>query len=126
MSKINLGVIFGGMSTENEVSVVSGTSVVRNLDKEKYNIYPIYISKNGEWFRVENLLENSAAKLTKKNADMICANSLTVPGAGYKVDTNIITLIKRSADSDKPSLRELPLMTKDDAAYEILSEIIKK
>ena len=59
MSKINLGVIFGGMSTENEVSVVSGTSVVRNLDKEKYNIYPIYISKNGEWFRVENLLENS-------------------------------------------------------------------
>lgn len=74
----------------------------------------------------ENLLENSAAKLTKKNADMICANSLTVPGAGYKVDTNIITLIKRSADSDKPSLRELPLMTKDDAAYEILSEIIKK
>ncbi len=73
----------------------------------------------------ENLLENSAAKLTKKNADMICANSLTVPGAGYKVDTNIITLIKRSADSDKPSLRELPLMTKDDAAYEILSEIIK-
>ena len=74
----------------------------------------------------ENLLENSAAKLTKKNADMICANSLKVPGAGYKVDTNIITLIKRSADSDKPSLRELPLMTKDDAAYEILSEIIKK
>ena len=39
MSKINLGVIFGGMSTENEVSVVSGTSVVRNLDKEKYNIF---------------------------------------------------------------------------------------
>ena len=46
MSRINLGVVFGGMSTENEVSVVSGTSVVRNLNKEKYNIYPIYISKN--------------------------------------------------------------------------------
>ncbi|HCA20798.1 MAG TPA: bifunctional phosphopantothenoylcysteine decarboxylase/phosphopantothenate--cysteine ligase CoaBC, partial [Lachnospiraceae bacterium] len=36
----------------------------------------------------ENMLENSAAKLTKKNADMICANNLKVPGAGYKVDTN--------------------------------------
>ncbi len=37
----------------------------------------------------ENLLQNSSAKLTKKNADMICANSLTQEGAGYQVDTNI-------------------------------------
>ena len=59
MKKINLGVVFGGMSTENEVSIVSGTSVVRNLNKEKYNIYPIYISKSGEWFSVENFLVNS-------------------------------------------------------------------
>ena len=65
----------------------------------------------------ENLLENSTAKLDKKNADMICANNLKVPGAGYKVDTNIITIIK------KGSAVELPLMTKDEAAYEILSEI---
>lgn len=66
----------------------------------------------------ENMLENSKAKLVKKNADMICANNLKVPGAGYKVDTNIITIIK------KDSVRELPIMSKDEAAYEILSEII--
>ena len=50
MKKIKLGVIFGGRSTENEVSVVSANSVLNNLDKEKYEIYPIYIDKNGEWW----------------------------------------------------------------------------
>ncbi|MBE5805711.1 MAG: D-alanine--D-alanine ligase [Clostridiales bacterium] len=49
MNKINLGVIFGGMSTEHEVSVVSGTSILKNLNKEKYNITPIYIDKEGIW-----------------------------------------------------------------------------
>lgn len=51
MEKIKLGVIFGGMSTEHDVSIVSGTSVIQNLDKEKYDIYPIYISKDGNWFK---------------------------------------------------------------------------
>lgn len=58
MEKLKLGVIFGGMSTENEVSCVSGVSVIKHLNKEKYNIYPIYIDKNGEWFNVNNLEEN--------------------------------------------------------------------
>lgn len=51
MSKLKLGVIFGGISTEHDVSIVSGTSVIENLDKEKYEIYPIYISKDGKWFK---------------------------------------------------------------------------
>lgn len=50
MSKIKLGVIFGGMSTEHDVSITSGTSVIKNLDKDKYEIYPIYIDKTGKWF----------------------------------------------------------------------------
>ena len=54
MSKIKVGVIFGGQSTEHDVSVVSGSSVIKNLNKEKYEIYPIYISKNGEWFHYKN------------------------------------------------------------------------
>lgn len=58
MKKLKLGVIFGGMSTENEVSSVSGVSVIKNLDKEKYEIHSIYINKNGEWFEVLNLEEN--------------------------------------------------------------------
>lgn len=51
MEKKKLGVIFGGMSTENEVSVVSASSILENLDKEKYDIYPIYISKEGDWWK---------------------------------------------------------------------------
>lgn len=50
MSKLKIGVIFGGMSTEHDVSVVSATSIIKNLDKEKYEIYPIYISQNGQWY----------------------------------------------------------------------------
>lgn len=48
-----LGVIFGGMSTENKVSCVSGASVIRNLNKEKYEIFPIFIDENGNWFKVK-------------------------------------------------------------------------
>ena len=51
MQKIKLGVIFGGMSTEHDVSIVSGTSVIKNLNKEKYDVYPIYISKKGIWYK---------------------------------------------------------------------------
>lgn len=50
MSKIKLAVVFGGMSTEHDVSIVSGTSVIRNLDETKYDIYPIYIGKTGYWY----------------------------------------------------------------------------
>ena len=46
---MKVGVIFGGMSTENEVSVVSASSIMKNLNKDKYDIYPIYISKDGKW-----------------------------------------------------------------------------
>jgi phosphopantothenoylcysteine decarboxylase/phosphopantothenate--cysteine ligase len=63
----------------------------------------------------ENLIENSRAKLAKKNADMICANNLKVEGAGFGVDTNVITVIT------KDNLTELPLQSKDDAANQILS-----
>lgn len=51
MSKIKLGVIFGGMSTENEVSIISGTAILKNLNRNKYDIYPIYIDKQGIWYK---------------------------------------------------------------------------
>lgn len=54
MSKIKLGVILGGMSTENEVSVKSANSILENLDKEKYDIFPIYIGKDGVWYQCED------------------------------------------------------------------------
>ena len=51
MEKKKLGVIFGGMSTENEVSVVSANSILNNLDRNKYEIFPIYIDKQGNWWK---------------------------------------------------------------------------
>ena len=49
---MKLGIIFGSSSTEHEVSVVSASAVIKNLNKKKYDIYPIYIDKNNEWFEV--------------------------------------------------------------------------
>ena len=59
MSKINIGVIFGGISTEHEVSMVSGQSVVEHLDSKKYNIYPIYIDKTGKWYEYRAIIGTS-------------------------------------------------------------------
>ena len=53
MEKIKLGIIFGGESTENEVSVVSANSILNNLDTDKYDMYPIYIDKEGTWWEYE-------------------------------------------------------------------------
>lgn len=63
----------------------------------------------------ENLLENSKKKLLSKNIDMICANSLTQSGAGFGVDTNMITIITKN------EILPLPLLSKDDTANEILT-----
>lgn len=67
----------------------------------------------------ENMLENSKAKLIKKNIDMIIANNLKVAGAGFGVDTNVITMIS------KDDTKELPIMTKEEVAIEIINEILK-
>lgn len=65
----------------------------------------------------ENMIENSQKKLEKKNLDMIVANNLKVEGAGFGTDTNIVTLISAN------EMKELPKMSKDEVAYEILSVI---
>jgi len=53
MSKLKVGVIFGGTSTEHDVSIVSGTDIMRNMDKMKYEIFPIYIDEKGDWYEYE-------------------------------------------------------------------------
>ena len=67
----------------------------------------------------ENMLENSRAKLEKKNVDMVCANNLKVAGAGFGVDTNVITVIT------KEDCMELPLQSKESAANAILDQALK-
>lgn len=65
----------------------------------------------------ENLIENAAKKLESKNVDMIVANSLKTEGAGFGTDTNVVTLITSDGKT------ELPIMSKDDVAMQILSRI---
>lgn len=65
----------------------------------------------------ENLLENSAAKLQRKNMDMIVANNLKTPGAGFGVDTNVVTILTREG------AEPLPLQSKDDVAMHIAAAI---
>ncbi len=48
-----VAVVFGGMSTEHDVSVVSGMSILKNLNKDKYDVYPIYIDKKGNWYEYQ-------------------------------------------------------------------------
>lgn len=66
----------------------------------------------------EHLLENSQKKLEKKKADMIAANSLTQPGAGFGVDTNCLTLIGPDWEE------QLPLMSKEDCAGALLDKLL--
>lgn len=68
----------------------------------------------------ENMLENSRKKLAKKNLDLIAANNVKVAGAGFGVDTNVLTLIAADAEI------ELPLLTKDAAANALLDEILRR
>ena len=53
MEKLKVGVIFGGASSEHNVSKVSGSAVISNLNKEKYDILPIYIDEKGDWYIYE-------------------------------------------------------------------------
>lgn len=55
--KTNVGVFFGGRSVEHEISVLSGLQAIHAFDKDKYNIVPIYISKQGKWYGGDALLE---------------------------------------------------------------------
>lgn len=65
----------------------------------------------------ENMLENSKAKLEKKNLDMIVANNVKQKGAGFGTDTNIVTFIT------KDDAIELPVMSKDDVAKNLIDTI---
>ena len=66
----------------------------------------------------QNVIGNSRAKLTKKNLDMVAANNVKVEGAGFQGDTNVLTLITQDEEVS------LPLMSKEDAALEILDKIL--
>ena len=100
---------------ENSIPLVRTKDILKYLGDHK---------KEGQFLcgfsmETQNMIENSKAKLTKKNLDLVVANNLKVEGAGFGVDTNVVTLIR------KDGIVELPQMSKDQVAMELLSEILR-
>lgn len=67
-----------------------------------------------------DMVENSRKKLKKKNLDLIAANNVKVEGAGFGVDTNVLTILSPEG------MKELPLLSKDEAAHALLDEILRR
>lgn len=100
---------------DTEIELERTTDILAYLGKNKGKTFLCGFS-----METENMLENSRRKLDKKNLDMIVANNLKDKGAGFGVDTNLITFITRDREL------QLELMSKQDAANCILDEIIRK
>ena len=83
--KINVGVVFGGRSVENEISVITANQAIQAMDKEKYEITPIYITKEGKWYSGEALLDVANYRDTKRLLSM-CEEVYMKPIYG---DTNL-------------------------------------
>lgn len=91
MGKMNVCVIMGGMSGEHEVSVVSANSVMNAMDKEKYNIIKVGISKSGIWYLID---ENDLKNINEKGYVYELDNSKVIYGLGNFIsirDLNDVT-----------------------------------
>ena len=60
--KIKLGVIFGGVSVEHEISIISAVQAMNSIDREKYDIVPIYIAKDRTWYTGKMLMDMDVYK----------------------------------------------------------------
>lgn len=100
----------GGMTLEMERT----TDILKTLGAHK----PQGQILVGFSMETENLIANSARKLTSKNCDFIVANSIRQAGAGFGTDTNIVTIISEDGS------RELGLLSKDETAQEILKTVM--
>ena len=58
--KTNIGVFFGGRSTEHEISIISANQAINAINRDKYNITPVYITKDGKWYTGDALLNLTA------------------------------------------------------------------
>lgn len=96
------------------INLVKNPDIAKELGKVKGN--RILIGFSAE---TDNLLDNAKSKLINKNMDMIIANDVTLEGAGFGTDTNIVNIIK------KDDMIQLPVMRKIEVAHRILDEALK-
>lgn len=89
--------------------------ILKTLGERKTNQFLCGFS-----METQNVLENSRAKLEKKNLDMIVANNLRTAGAGFGTDTNVVTIIT------KDEVKQLDIMSKDQVAGRIMDEILER
>ena len=75
----------------------------------------------GFTMETENLISRAREKMVKKNCDYMIANNLKVDGAGFQVDTNVVTIISANGENDC----DLGLLSKDDTAVEIFRHCVK-
>ncbi|MGN1317544.1 MAG: D-alanine--D-alanine ligase family protein [Lachnospirales bacterium] len=80
MSKKVIAVIFGGQSSEHEVSKVSAATVMANINQEKYTILPVYITKEGHWLLYDGPIEN----IQSSNWEKFAASAIISPDATHK------------------------------------------
>ena len=100
---------------EAAISLERTDDILATLGKDKGKTFLCGFS-----METEHMLENSKAKLKKKNVDMIVANNLKVAGAGFGTDTNVLTIITED------DAKELALMSKEAAADEVLTAIMER
>lgn len=92
--KLNVGVVFGGRSVEHEISIISANLTMNAINKDRYNVIPFYIDKNGGWYTGDSLFElNNYRDIDK----LLLKTQGVIPKVGsgasgfYKVPKNIFT-----------------------------------
>lgn len=77
--KVKIGVFFGGKSVEHEIAIITANQAISSLDRDKYEIIPIYISKNGKMYTGEKLFDlkeyRDLDKLVKSCEEIVCVNN---------------------------------------------------
>ena len=94
------------------IELTSTKDILKTLGEKKSHQFLCGFS-----METKDLEENSRKKLTKKNLDMIVANNVKEEGAGFQTDTNVVTIITKDKEE------HLPLLSKEDVAFEILKRI---
>ena len=94
--KIKVGIFFGGKSVEHEISIITANQAITSLNKDKYEIVPIYISKNGKMYTGNKLFDlkeyKDLDKLIKNCEEIVCVNNgntANILRVNSKIFTNI-------------------------------------